>query len=60
MKLFGQIYYVSNDYSKDDVNATISAQCEPHAMLFFTPWNYSIPMIAFNGVESIYICLCHI
>ena len=35
MKLLDQIYYVSNDYSKDDVHTTICAQCEPHALLFF-------------------------
>ena len=28
MKLLGHIYYVSNDYNKDDVHTTISAWCE--------------------------------
>ena len=32
MTLLDQIYYVSNDYNKDNVNATISALCE-------TPYN---------------------
>ena len=59
MKLSGQLYNVSNDYSKNDVNATISAQLEL-CVMHFTLWNYVIPMIAFHGVESIDICLCYI
>ena len=36
MKLLGQMYYVFNDYSKNDVHTctTILALREPHAMLF--------------------------